>query len=222
MTGSGAGPGGSAGEVPEVPVPSRPAVAEVPEQVTASVRVEGFPAAHLPVLFDGVFSRLFPVLGQAGAQPVGAAFALYPRVPADTVDLEVGIPVDRVLDGDTDLGTIEVPVGAEDVGAGEVGAQAAGADGSAGAVGATEAAGTAGGSFALVARASALPGGRVATAAHLGGYDRLGEAWQTFMGALEAQGLRAAVPFWEVYTTEPSPEMDPATLRTDLFTVLED
>ena len=29
------------------------------------------------------------------------------------------------------------------------------------------------------------------------------------------------MPFWEVYTTEPTPDMDPATLRTDLFTVLE-
>lgn len=182
----GAGPDDGAGS--DVPVPSRPALTEAPELVTASVRVEGFPGAHLPILFDGVFSRLFPALGQAGVEPVGAAYSLYSRVPADTVDLEVGIPVDRVLDGEVDLGRIETPDG---------------------------------GAFALVARASAKPGGRIATAAHLGGYDRLGEAWQTFIGALEAQGERVAMPFWEVYTTEPTPDMDPATLRTDLFTVLE-
>lgn len=188
----GEGVAGGSSEVPvPVPVPSRPALTEAAERVTASVRVEGFPAAHLPVLFDGVFSRLFPALGEAGVQPAGAAYSLYSRVPADTVDLEVGIPVDRVLDGEVDLGVIEVP--------GEAG----------------------GTSFALVARASALPGGRIATAAHLGGYDRLGEAWQALMGALESRGERAAMPFWEVYTTEPRPDMDPATLRTDLFTALE-
>lgn len=195
--------GDSAGGDSAVPVPSRPDVTEAAEQVTATVRVEGFPAAHLPVLFDGVFSRLFPALGQAGVQPVGAAFALYSRVPGETVDLEVGIPVDRVLDGELDLGEVEVPGSAEVLDGAEVPSSAEGA------------------SFALVARASALPGGRIATAAHLGGYDRLGEAWQTFMGALESQGHRVAMPFWEVYTTEPTPDIDPATLRTDLFTALE-
>ena len=188
---------GGEGVPVSAPLPSRPALIEAPEQVTASVRVEDFPSAHLPVLFDGVFSRLFPALGQAGVQPVGAAFSLYARMPADTVDIEVGIPADRVLDGEADLGEIDLPEGA-------------GGDHVAGRV-----------SFPLVARASALPGGRIATAAHLGGYDGLGEAWQTFMGALESQGQRAAMPFWEVYTTEPTPDMDPATLRTDLFTALE-
>lgn len=177
---------GSAGDVP---TPSRPAVTDALEQVTAVVRVEGFPTAHMPILFDGVFSRLFPALGQAGAQPVGPAFSLYTQVPGETADLEVGIPVDRVLEGDADLGEIDVPDGA---------------------------------SFALVAQTSVLPGGRIATAAHLGGFDGLGDAWQTFLGALETQGLTVAMPFWEVYTTEPTPDMDPADLRTDLFIALMD
>ena len=185
---SGAGESGP-GVSGDVPTPSRPAVTDAVEQVTAVVRVEGFPTAHMPVLFDGVFTRLFPALGQAGAQPVGAAFALYTGIPGETADLEVGIPVDRVLEGAVDLGGIEVPDGT---------------------------------SFALVAQSSALPGGRTATAAHLGGYDRLGDAWQTFLGTLEAQGVTVAMPFWEVYTTEPHPDMDPADLRTDLFISLAD
>lgn len=177
------------GPAGDVPTPSSPAVTDALEQVTAVVRVEGFPTAHMPILFDGVFTRLFPALGQAGAQPVGAAISLYTGIPGETTDLEVGIPVDRVLEGEVDLGALEVPGGA---------------------------------SFALVAQTSALPGGRIATAAHLGGYDRLGEAWQTFLDALKAQGLTVAMPFWEVYTTEPTPDMDPADLRTDLFIALAD
>jgi effector-binding domain-containing protein len=42
------------------------------------------------------------------------------------------------------------------------------------------------------------------------------------MEALAAGGTPPGTPFWEVYVTEPSPDMNPATLRTDLFTVLAD
>lgn len=170
------------------PTPAAPAIVDAPEQVTAVVRVEGYPAAQLPQLFDGVFTRLFPALGQAGVQPAGPAHALYTRMPGETVDLEVGIPVDRVLEGTVDLGSLQLETGEE---------------------------------IPLVARTSSLPGGRIATAAHLGGYDGLGEAWQTFMEALATGGTPPGTPFWEVYVTEPSPDMDPATLRTDLFTALQ-
>ena len=37
------------------------------------------------------------------------------------------------------------------------------------------------------------------------------------MGAIGGMGRAPGSPFWEVYVTEPSPDMDPATLRTDLF-----
>ena len=40
------------------------------------------------------------------------------------------------------------------------------------------------------------------------------------MGQVAAAGETPELPFWEVYVTEPSPEMDPADLRTDLFTRL--
>lgn len=178
-----------AGAAPDagIPTPGAPAIVEAPERVTAVVAVAGFPADRLPLLFDAVFTRLFPALGQAGVRPVGAAFALYPRVPDPTVDLEVGIPVDRVLEGTIDLGPLVAP----------------GQD-----------------AVALEARTSALPGGRIATAVHHGGYDTLGQSWQTLMGTLASRGTPAGTPFWEVYTTEPTPDMDPATLRTDLFTAL--
>ncbi|MCT1432806.1 GyrI-like domain-containing protein [Dietzia maris] len=65
--------------------------------------------------------------------------------------------------------------------------------------------------------ASELPAGDVAVTSHLGSYDGLGQAWGEFMGAIGAMGRAPGSPFWEVYVTEPSPDMDPATLRTDLF-----
>ena len=67
---------------------------------------------------------------------------------------------------------------------------------------------------------SQLPAAEVATVSHLGGYDGLGGAWGAMMQQVAADGRQPALPFWEVYVTEPSPEMDPVDLRTDLFTRL--
>lgn len=194
--GSGEGADSGQGAVPEQSAeqtpgpygaPGSPSVIEAAERVTVGVRAEGFPTEHLAVLFDGVFSRLFPALARVGVNPAGPAHALYTSLPGETVDIEVGIPVDRVLGGEIDLGAVDVP------GAGEA---------------------------QLVAVASALPGGRLGAATHLGGFDGLGEAWGTFLETLGSRGAAPAMPFWEVYVTEPSPDMDPADLRTDLFTAL--
>lgn len=65
--------------------------------------------------------------------------------------------------------------------------------------------------------ASVLPGGDVAVTTHLGGFDELGRAWGEFFGEIGASGRAPGSPFWEAYVTEPSPDMDPADLRTDLF-----
>jgi effector-binding domain-containing protein len=64
--------------------------------------------------------------------------------------------------------------------------------------------------------AGALPGGRVARLTHVGGYDQLGSSWERLRAWIDGQGLTPGPDFWEVYVTEPSPDMDPATLRTDL------
>lgn len=64
---------------------------------------------------------------------------------------------------------------------------------------------------------SELPAGEVAVTSYIGPYDGLGEAWAQLMGEVRAMGRAPATPFWEMYVTEPSPDMDPTTLRTDLF-----
>lgn len=69
--------------------------------------------------------------------------------------------------------------------------------------------------------ASLLPAGRAARLTHLGPYDALGDSWERLMGWIGEQGKTQAGPMWEVYVTEPTPESDPATLRTDLFCVVQ-
>jgi effector-binding domain-containing protein len=65
--------------------------------------------------------------------------------------------------------------------------------------------------------ASSLPPGRVARLVHAGDYDQLGEAWGRLGAWITEQGLSPGADLWEVYVTEPSPDMDPADLRTELF-----
>jgi len=66
-------------------------------------------------------------------------------------------------------------------------------------------------------RRGSLPGGRAARLVHHGGYDSLGTSWERLRSWIEEQGLVAGLEMWEVYVTEPSPDMDPADLRTELY-----
>lgn len=65
---------------------------------------------------------------------------------------------------------------------------------------------------------SSMPAGTIARISHIGSFDGLGDAWGSFMQQVVAAGYEPEFPFWEIYVTEPSPDMDPATLRTDLVT----
>jgi effector-binding domain-containing protein len=71
-------------------------------------------------------------------------------------------------------------------------------------------------------RPGSLPTGRVARLVHQGGYDRLRDSWERLRSWTDAQGLVRGGALWEVYVTEPSPDMDPATLVTELNWLLED
>lgn len=68
---------------------------------------------------------------------------------------------------------------------------------------------------------STIPAGKVARISHIGAYDGLPQAWHGFMEAIEQSGQTPAFPLWEVYVTEPTPDIDPATLRTDLYILLQ-
>lgn len=70
--------------------------------------------------------------------------------------------------------------------------------------------------------ASSLPGGRVARVTHVGAYDGLGGAWRRLYEWIEAQELAPAGWMWEEYVTMPTPDSDPATMRTVLTWPLAD
>lgn len=70
--------------------------------------------------------------------------------------------------------------------------------------------------------ASELPAGEVARGTHAGGYDGLGGSWEALVAWALEQGRTPAGRMWEVYVTEPSPEADPATMRTELNLLLAD
>lgn len=72
----------------------------------------------------------------------------------------------------------------------------------------------------LIAIPSQLPGGSVAALSYTGAYSGLSEAWAAFVNETVAAGRHPGLPFVEVYVTEPSHDMDPADLRTDLFLTL--
>ncbi|MEU0685336.1 GyrI-like domain-containing protein [Streptomyces uncialis] len=64
--------------------------------------------------------------------------------------------------------------------------------------------------------AGSLPGGRVARLTHIGAFDGLGASWERLHAWTRARGLTVAEDRWETYVTEPSPDMDPRDLRTEL------
>lgn len=67
---------------------------------------------------------------------------------------------------------------------------------------------------------STLPAGQLATAQYWGGFDGLPLAWAEFVNIVAGEGREIAGPCWESYVTKPAPGMDPATIRTDLFCVV--
>ena len=70
--------------------------------------------------------------------------------------------------------------------------------------------------------AGTLPAGRVARLVHLGSYDRLVASWERLGSWMGEHGLTPGPLLWEVYVTEPSPDMDPAELRSELNWLLSD
>lgn len=61
-----------------------------------------------------------------------------------------------------------------------------------------------------------LPAGTVARTIHRGGFDGLGDSWGRLGAWIGERQLEPSESMWEVYLTEPTPEMDPADLRTEL------
>lgn len=147
---------------------------EVEPQATVVVKAQDYPMADLGQLFDIAFSAIFSTLPKFGIAPVGPPFSLYAQQPAETIDLEIGVPVSGQLPADEVVGE-------------------------------------------LTLTNSALPGGRLAAVSYFGSFGGLGDAWGALMNGVDALGQEPAMPGFEVYVTEPTPDMNPDELRTDLY-----
>lgn len=62
--------------------------------------------------------------------------------------------------------------------------------------------------------ASRLPGGRIATAVHVGPYEQLTDTYTVVLGEISSAGLQPGQDMWEEYLSDPATEPDPATWRT--------
>lgn len=141
-------------------------------------KLTDLPMSEMPTVFDSTFTALFPLLNELGLTPTGPAFALHHRMPDETATFELGVPVDRALDGEVTTGE------------------------------------------GVAFSPARLPTGDIAAVSHLGAYEGLGESWGIFLERITDGGARPQLPFWEVYVTEPGPDVNPTTLRTDLYTVV--
>ncbi len=76
---------------------------EAPELHLAAVQIQDHPLAEMPRLMDGVFPEIFAALEGVGAVVCGPALALHSRIPTETADLAVGVPVTAPLASAFDL-----------------------------------------------------------------------------------------------------------------------
>jgi effector-binding domain-containing protein len=138
------------------------------EPVTTAVVRDVVPVSELREFFDVSFRGLARTTDEQRVPVLGPAFGLFRGPVGDTVELEVGFPVERSVRTDGDVVT------------------------------------------------SCLPSGLVARVTHSGAFDGLGDTWARLDAWLREQGLFPSAERWESYVTQPSPDMDPRDLRTEL------
>ena len=67
-----------------------------------------------------------------------------------------------------------------------------------------------------------LPAARVAEVVHVGAYDAMATTYQRLADWMEEQNLSPRELMWETYETEPTPEGDPASMRTRITWLIAD
>lgn len=67
-----------------------------------------------------------------------------------------------------------------------------------------------------------LPAGRAAETVHRGSYGELAQSYQRLQDWIRAEGVTPGGMVWESYETMPSPEADPASMRTRITWLIAD
>ena len=74
-----------------------PSIETLPAWISAGVR-QVIPMTELKDTFGKAFEEVAAAVGRSGAVLVGPAYACYYGMPAETVDVEIGFGIDRVVD----------------------------------------------------------------------------------------------------------------------------
>src|SRR5690606_14871977 len=107
--------GSSDHETPEEVLMPDFALKEREPQLAAAIHAE-VPAAEIRSVYDRGFPELMRVVQSSGAQMLGAPFGYYPRMPSDTIEVLIGIPIDREIVAEGDVEPFTLPGGTAVVG----------------------------------------------------------------------------------------------------------
>src|SRR5690625_2439645 len=89
---------------------AEPAIVHLAEQPVAVIHGV-VPMTELPEFFDRSFTTIMQVLNSQGVAITGAAFARYHGPPGEVADLELGVPVDKVVAAEAGVQPGSLPAG---------------------------------------------------------------------------------------------------------------
>ena len=85
-------------------------IKEMPAQPALAIRVRA-KVEDLPKHFGEVYGKIFGYLGQIGEQPGGMPYAGYYNMDMQDLDVEIGVPTTRRLEGQGDIQSVTLPGG---------------------------------------------------------------------------------------------------------------
>ncbi len=95
---------------------NQPMALENPEIITLDSQTTAVVAgtvkmAEIGSFFERAFCSVAEALAKQGVAPAGAPFSYYPRMPTDTIDVEVGMVTDRPVTPEGEVVASELPAG---------------------------------------------------------------------------------------------------------------
>ena len=82
----------------------------LPERPTVAVRTRAA-VQDMPKVFQQAFGELMAYLGKVGEQPAGMPYGAYHNMDMQDLDVEIGFPVSRELDGEGEIRPSKLPGG---------------------------------------------------------------------------------------------------------------
>ena len=90
-------------------------VIETEEQPVLAVRTVTS-VANIPNIVGKVYSSIFKYLTEIGEKALGPAFMAYYNMDMENLDVEIGFPVEKIIEGKGDIVATKIPAGKKAVG----------------------------------------------------------------------------------------------------------